>query len=336
MSLAAGLLLCAVAAIVPTMLYVLLVRWLDHYEREPGLLLAFAFVWGAVPAVLGSLVMELIAGLPLTALGTGLLFEVTQASAVAPVVEETAKALGLLGLVLFFRAEFDDTLDGIIYGALIGFGFGMTENFFYYMGALQKGGLQALAEIVFLRAGVFGFTHAFFTAIFGASLGYARGGATARKGWGIAVLGWVGAVGFHALHNIGAAFAGQAAAGIVLSILNILGGIFLLMIIVLWALAQEKRWIADELRDEVGLSITSGEYELLTRKRAVLARKVGPLACVGGRRVSLLGELARVTTELAFKKRRVREGDLSAGNLAAITKLRADIDSVRRAALPLA
>ncbi len=335
-TLANGILLSLVAAIVPTILYVLLVRWLDRYEREPAWLLGAAFVWGAVPAIIGSLVLELIVGLPLNALFNGLTYEVAQASAIAPIVEESLKALGLLGLLLLFRAEFDDTLDGVVYGALIGFGFAMTENFFYYLNAFSDGGAAHLAQLIFLRAGVFGFTHAFFTGVFGAGLGYARGGAAGVKGWSAPILALGAAMGFHALHNFGAAITSQVVAGILLSLFNIAAGVLILIGIVLWALAQERRWIAEELRDEINVSLTSGEYELLTRKRAVLARKTGPLACIGGKRVSLLVELARVTTELAFRKRRVRAGDASAENLDAIAKLRDQIGALRRAAVPLA
>jgi len=288
-----------------------------------------------VPAIIGSLIIELILGLPLNALASGLVLEIAQASAIAPVVEETIKALGLLGVLLFFRNEFDDTLDGLVYGALVGFGFAMTENFFYYLGAFQDNGVAGIFQLTFLRAGVFGFTHAFFTGIFGAGLGYARGGAAGVKGWGAPILALGAAMGFHALHNFGAALSSQAAGGIVLSLVNISAGVALFLIIALWALSQERRWIAEELKDEIDLSITRGEYELLTRRRAILARKTGPLACMGGRRISLLVELSRLATELAFKKRRARRGEVSAANLDAIAKLRGQIGAVRQAALPL-
>ena len=329
-----GIVLALAAAVVPTIFYVLLVRWIDRYEREPAALLAGAFLWGAVPAVIGALILEVLVGVPLSAFGSSLLVEITEASGVAPIVEETIKALGLVGLLLLFAGEFDDTLDGVVYGALVGFGFGMTENFVYFIGSFGQGGLERLAQTIVLRVGVFGFTHAFFTSMTGAGLGYARSHDFRRRSWIVALLGLGAAMGFHALHNLGASLAGQVAGGILLSLVNITVGLILLLVIIFWSLAQERRWIAQELKDEVGASITRGEYELLTRKRALLAKKAGPLACVAGRRVNLLAELSRLATELAFKKYQARLGD--AGATQAVEDLRRRIGEVRHAAAPLA
>jgi protease PrsW len=45
----------------------------------------------------------------------------------APLVEELTKALGVLLLFVFLRAEFDNMRDGFIYGALVGVGFNLVE-----------------------------------------------------------------------------------------------------------------------------------------------------------------------------------------------------------------
>ena len=39
-------------AVIPTLCYVAIVWWCDRYEKEPFWLLAAAFLWGAVPAIL--------------------------------------------------------------------------------------------------------------------------------------------------------------------------------------------------------------------------------------------------------------------------------------------
>ncbi len=46
------ILLASALALVPTLVYALLVWWLDRYEKEPLPLLVVAFLWGAVPAVI--------------------------------------------------------------------------------------------------------------------------------------------------------------------------------------------------------------------------------------------------------------------------------------------
>src|SRR2546430_12475854 len=45
----------------------------------------------------------------------------------APIVEELAKALGVLAVFWLLRAEFDNMRDGFVYGALVGLGFTWFE-----------------------------------------------------------------------------------------------------------------------------------------------------------------------------------------------------------------
>lgn len=53
-------------ALIPTILYVLCVWWLDRYEKEPLWLLAFAFLWGAIPATILSALLEYIVVIPIS------------------------------------------------------------------------------------------------------------------------------------------------------------------------------------------------------------------------------------------------------------------------------
>ena len=55
-----GFFLILVLGIATMLVYALILWWFDRYEKEPlGLLLA-AFLWGAVPAIIFSLVVELV------------------------------------------------------------------------------------------------------------------------------------------------------------------------------------------------------------------------------------------------------------------------------------
>src|SRR5207245_4825589 len=86
----------------------------------------------------------------------------------AGVTEETIKGLGLLLLFVILRDEFDNVTDGIVYGALIGAGFAMVENFAFFARDSKK-------FLVFLIVGrvILGWLgHSTFTACFGAALGY--------------------------------------------------------------------------------------------------------------------------------------------------------------------
>src|SRR3954447_9527822 len=116
-------LLAAGLALGPTLLYAVILWWLDRYEKEPLPLLLVAFMWGAVPAILLALLLERWAGLPLEQVVlTDQAREITMASLVAPLVEEAFKAVILVVLFLAYRREFDDVLDGVIYGAMVGLG----------------------------------------------------------------------------------------------------------------------------------------------------------------------------------------------------------------------
>ena len=167
------ILLSLLVAFIPALGYTLLVWWLDRYEREPFRLLVVAFFWGAVPAIALAVLLEYRLGNPFAALDTVLLREFGMDSLAAPVIEELAKGLALLLLFFLVRNEFDNVLDGIVYGAVIGFGFAMTENALYFIDLLRRGGADQFTNVAMLRLLLFGLNHAFYSAIVGAGFGLA-------------------------------------------------------------------------------------------------------------------------------------------------------------------
>ena len=57
-----------ILAVVPMVLYALFLWWMDRYEKEPlGLILA-AFLWGAIPAVILSLIAQIALDIPASVL----------------------------------------------------------------------------------------------------------------------------------------------------------------------------------------------------------------------------------------------------------------------------
>ncbi|MFK7931102.1 MAG: PrsW family intramembrane metalloprotease [Myxococcota bacterium] len=169
----------AVSAVGLGLPHVLVILWLDRNEQEPWYLLATAWGWGAVIATGLSIVANTIFGL--VAMGiigdTSLAMAVT-ASVSAPLFEEITKGAALLAIYLFFRRDFDNVLDGLIYGALVGMGFAMMENFIYYTGPVISGSETLAtdwATLVFLRGVVTSVgTHACFTAMTGMGFGLFR------------------------------------------------------------------------------------------------------------------------------------------------------------------
>ena len=110
----------------------LLIGYLDLFEREPLSLMVGAFLWGAVAVLPLALatnnsLVELWVKLFGTGIGIGWIVAI-----IPPPVEEILKFLGIVVVFLIARSEFDDTLDGFVYGALVGLGFQIAEDMFYF------------------------------------------------------------------------------------------------------------------------------------------------------------------------------------------------------------
>ncbi|MEN8165121.1 MAG: PrsW family intramembrane metalloprotease, partial [Acidobacteriota bacterium] len=176
---------------------VVLIWWIDRYDREPWPLLLSVFLWGMVVApglVLGA--GGLIGGIT-TWIGSGLLTSVV----VAPLVEELAKGVGIL-LVVVFSQHFDNPTDGLVYGTAVGLGFAVTENLLY---GIWPGSMMVPGEAVSF---VFGRTlfaagvHALASSMVGAGLGLGR--TSGRRIWAVgwALLGLVVAVALHGGWNL--------------------------------------------------------------------------------------------------------------------------------------
>src|SRR2546426_11072498 len=163
-----------ICACLPVPIYVMLLLWIDRYEAEPLWMLATAFFWGALVAVLVAFIfntsLSIIAAVATHNAQVG---EAFGAVISAPIVEESSKALILLILFLWKKDEFDGIVDGIVYAGMVGLGFAMTENVLYY-GRSVQGGLEGLTFIFILRGMAAPFSHPLFTSMTGIGLGWSR------------------------------------------------------------------------------------------------------------------------------------------------------------------
>ncbi len=241
-----------------TFLYSWLLWKLDRYEHEPLKLLLGAFFWGAVPAILLSLLLEITGTASIKAWVSPGYQELASASLLAPVVEESVKALALLGLFKLAYWEFDDPMDGILYGGLVGFGFAMVEDFAYVSGSAHPMFVTAIRTIPF------GLNHAFFTGMTGAAFGYARLKKESTWRYVLPIVGLLFAMTFHAIHNLGVTVSSLTFAGTVLSFISDWMGVLWLLVIALISLKQERKWIKNYLTDEVGSYLSEEDFEHIT------------------------------------------------------------------------
>ena len=151
---------------------VLVIRWLDLYEREPRSLLIGAFLWGSLVALMFSGLGNDAWGVVVAKLFGAEFASQWSAALTAPVIEETYKYLGVVVLYLIARAEFDDLIDGFVYGALIGLGFAVAEDVYYFI-FVFGGDVPSVIQGFWIRvvaSGLYG--HVTFTGIAGIGFAY--------------------------------------------------------------------------------------------------------------------------------------------------------------------
>jgi RsiW-degrading membrane proteinase PrsW (M82 family) len=221
------LVLIVSVAFVPSLWYMVRLRNLERYNRNPWLRVFYAFSWGAVAAVILTLVVtyvfkDTISSYRPTSVDAGLF----QTVFVAPVVEESFKVLGLLPLVLARRWEEED---GLVLGAASGLGFAATENLLYEFNEILTGTVLSWAVLAILRSLTSTILHASATSMSGWGLSKwrlateSKGAAGFLGGFFVFLLFLMAAMLMHGLFNLfaslGLIYGGGQAAGVLISLL---------------------------------------------------------------------------------------------------------------------
>jgi RsiW-degrading membrane proteinase PrsW (M82 family) len=354
-----ALLVSSLLAVVP-----LAILWfLDRRERESPWLFAAALFWGASIAtalalpfntVFFRVVEAWVAQNPVVVEVLGPEAVILLAAPIfAPIVEEIAKALGVLALWWLLRAEFDNMRDGFVYGALVGLGFNWYESALYVAQGYAEFGTAPYGLQLGARYALFGLGgHAMFTGIFGAFLGVGR---QTRRRW-LRVLaplaGLAIAIAAHMLHNalpliaaVAAAAAGEpppavrepppevgflaAFASATLLELTVFLPFVAIMAIALWRSGRwERRVIREELAEEVGRAVSPSEYEAIVRDRMFRTRRIDRI------QPRESAALVNAQHELAFRKRRMRQEHLDPERDRLVAGWRAEIQRLRAALYP--
>lgn len=236
-------------SVVPMIMYLIIIWWMDRYEREPFWLVSLNFFWGATGAIVFGIIGSMIMGLGVTEFiyqfanesDAGTFNNLAGAVIVAPVVEEITK--GVFLLMISFSRHFDGPVDGAVYGGAVGLGFGMTENFLYFMSFPQD--YAGLFVLIIIRTLFSAMLHCCCQAVFGAAIGFAKFKGLFAKitiiplGLGIAMF-------MHFMWNLTVSFNSTALIGFAFMIMSVI----IIFVVFQFAVYHDGRIIHRELTDE--------------------------------------------------------------------------------------
>jgi len=223
-------------------IFLYLVRWLDLYASGSFKGVIICFAWGWVAFFIALQVNNpILAQFQLAGIAPVLFYTI-----VTPIVEEIAKSSILVYFVR--RSDFTYFVDGAIYGFAVGTGFAVIENLFYLTGPGATDGLPVALSRAFSTS----LMHGSASALVGISLGRLKFG----RGWSrilSLLLGWAGAMALHSsFNNIVSRMEGAFA--LVLVVVIGLGGVALVAAFIFWGLSEERRWLRETLKLDVGVS----------------------------------------------------------------------------------
>lgn len=329
--------------------FVVVVRSLDYLEEEPPALLTVAFLWGGVVATSQAIPANAAVRNILATLVSPRFADVWGPAISAPLVEEILKLLGVIAIVLLAGLHINSVLDGFVYGALVGLGFQVVENFVYAVNAVAHAEHTGNSDWVGPLLGSFvarGFiaglwSHTMFTALAGAGVGYAvmRTERTRARRYAVAALAFAGAWAFHFVWDtpwLGDGFGFGLGGVVAVLVLKGLPGLIVVLLLVQQALRHEAAYYAELLRRVEDFSlVTPEEVPMLVKGRNRLAARRHARSQHGLRGARAVHRLQRAQARYAVELSRHVDGGLGPGGEAhaarRTTVLRKREDEVRHA-----
>jgi RsiW-degrading membrane proteinase PrsW (M82 family) len=295
---------------------------LDLYEREPLSLVIGAFLWGAFAATSMSIFANQGWGLALID-WFGFDFAGRWAAALtAPLTEEITKGVGVVLIYLIARREIDDLMDGFVYGAMVGLGFTIVEDVFYFVNVFG-GDFLGVLQGFFVRviaSGLYG--HVLYTGLFGMGVAFfvsRRHDTTLAKRLAVGALLITAATFAHFLWNSPLLeffprgdldTVGEYVQVVLATAVKGLPFLAVLALMLVLARRREHRWLRAALATEVGKEgLHADELAVLgspsarRRARRELAARAGPQAA------RVLRRLHKAQIDLAMVVTRVGSED---------------------------
>ncbi|UUP16533.1 PrsW family intramembrane metalloprotease [Nitratireductor thuwali] len=161
--------LCGLTVLVPYGIWITVLLHYDVSPPRPQGLLVSALAWGSLLSFVAAVVFEdvfdaidALLGLP------GL-----DTMVVAPFWEEFSKGLFIVLLYVCAQRHLRGPWDGLVYGALVGTGFGFAEDIAYLNNSLSDNGFSSLVATYVVREIFTAHAHPLFTAATGLAAGMA-------------------------------------------------------------------------------------------------------------------------------------------------------------------
>jgi len=236
-------------SVIPMVIYLLVIWLMDRYEREPFWLVSLNFLWGATGAILFGIIGSIIMGLGVSEFiyqfaeesDAGTLQQLAGAVVVAPVVEEMTK--GIFLLIVALSRNFDGPVDGAVYGGAIGLGFGMSENFLYFLSFPSD--YASLFLLIIIRTMFSAVLHCCTQATLGAAIGLAKFRGLLAK-FTVIPLGLAAAMFMHFVWNLTVSFNSTALIGFIFLIFTAI----IIFTIFQFGVYHDHKIILRELTDE--------------------------------------------------------------------------------------
>jgi protease PrsW len=290
-----NMLVAALLALPACFVYIWVPLIIDRYDPEPFWCLALAFFWGAIASAGFALLLNTLNSSIALEIGGKEVASFVGPVVSAPIVEEGLKGLGVFGVYMFLRREFDGVVDGVIYATFVALGFAATENILYYS-RFAEHGVRGLTYGFIVRGVLSPWLHPLFTSMTGLGFGVARETTKSSLKVVAPMGGYMAAVTLHAIWNGTSWLGGEMNFEPLLALVVWLPFVAMFGVLLIVLVAREGRIMKKYLQDEVMMGF------LQPRELALVTSPFGRLKALFGGGGMTARKFVDVASRLALTK----------------------------------